>query len=314
MTVKAASPLLSNAEVWQTLQRHMLFQSVSTGLCVLVVVVWLGCSDELRESLRAPLLVVLLIATGGIIAGAWFGGEAVYRHAVAVDLPSDVKSPAPPPTYAFENYISVAEIHVIAAGTMVAVALGAIGMSFRKISATVIQPGDTRPIIPRDELRGPRGPMTPPDPIDVLRSFNPSIEVTNNPFAPAGRFWVLTFVIGLGVAAGGLFLTFGDANLLDTARLHHQPVWQVAWDQIKPADGQKINRLIAHLGAGLTLILTPLVLALLSRFAPRRRFVLSFFTLILLAAVAAQVWIGILLLFDTPDGPVNHFQTAAMVK
>jgi hypothetical protein len=34
---------------------------------------------------------------------------------------------------------------------------------------------------------------------------------------------------------------------------------------------------------------------------------LSFFTLLLACAVAAQIWVGILLLLDTSDGDVRRF-------
>ncbi len=32
--------------------------------------------------------------------------------------------------------------------------------------------------------------------------------------------------------------------------------------------------------------------------------------MILTAAVAAQIWLGVLLLLDTPDGPINKFNPA----
>src|SRR6516165_27819 len=40
--VKAASPLLSDPVIWQMMRRHLLYQSIATGLAVLAVVVWLG--------------------------------------------------------------------------------------------------------------------------------------------------------------------------------------------------------------------------------------------------------------------------------
>jgi hypothetical protein len=50
-------------------------------------------------------------------------------------------------------------------------------------------------------------------------------------------------------------------------------------------------------------------LAILARFAPRRRWLISIFTLLLALAVAAQVWLGILLLLDKSTGLINHFNS-----
>lgn len=310
VSVKASSPLLSQPMAWHVLERHMQIQSIATGVCVLVVVIFLGCSDEARASLRAAFLAILLIAVGAMVAGAWFGGEAIYRFGAGVDMPGAKAVAGSPPTYGFENYVSPTELHIIAAGMMVAIALAAIGLSFRKISATTEVPDERRPIIPRDSLRGQR-PLTPSDPVALLRSFNPGLEMFNDPFAPASRFWLLACALAILTAVGGLFLTFGDVDLFSSSHAHHQPIWQAAWNQIKPMDGRKINRLIAHLIGAALLILTPLVLAGITRFAPRRKFWLTVCTLFLIVVVAAQVWIGVLMLYDTPDGPITHFQTAS---
>ena len=107
-----------------------------------------------------------------------------------------------------------------------------------------------------------------------------------NPFAPAARFWLLTCLVGLVVVAGGLYVSHSDALK------KRENVFKVVWQEIKPEGDQKVSRLLGHVSAGVLIVLTPLVLAGLARFAPRRRFWLSLFTFILLLAVAAQTWFG----------------------
>jgi hypothetical protein len=54
-----------------------------------------------------------------------------------------------------------------------------------------------------------------------------------------------------------------------------------------------------------------LLLAVIARMAAGRRIVVGLFVLLLLVAVAAQVWLGSLLLFDTPSGSVWNFNSTA---
>ena len=51
-----------------------------------------------------------------------------------------------------------------------------------------------------------------------------------------------------------------------------------------------------------------LVLALLGRLTPRDRLAMGIISAVLTVIIAAQVWIGILLLYDGGDGPLAHFK------
>jgi hypothetical protein len=64
---------------------------------------------------------------------------------------------------------------------------------------------------------------------------------------------------------------------------------------------------MAHLGGGLAIVALSLVLALLSRVAGRSKLTLLIFAVLLLAVVAAQVWFGVLLTYDSMQGPVMGF-------
>ncbi|MGE5610034.1 MAG: DUF2231 domain-containing protein [Bacillota bacterium] len=75
---------------WSYMRYHIWLATTSTGLFVLTLLVWLGSSDAWRMKLRWPVLAALIIALGGISAGAWFSGEAVYRYGVAVTPPAAV--------------------------------------------------------------------------------------------------------------------------------------------------------------------------------------------------------------------------------
>jgi uncharacterized membrane protein len=311
--VKASSPALSDPTVFAMMRKHVLYQSIATGLCVLAVVVWLGGSDRARQSLRIPLLAVLILGVATVIYGSYFGGEAIYRHGVGVETdkgptkpPPEVASPRP----GWEQQFPPVELHVITAGMTIAIALAAIGLSFRKITASV-EVEDRRPIRPRDETMAENGPTagsgrprTPPSPVSMVRSFNPDIEVTVNPFAPASRFWLLTCLLALFAVAGGLYVSHGDEIKAK------QNVAKAVWSEIKPTSEQKINRLFGHVAAGTVIVLTPLLLAGLSRFAPRQRLWLSIVTLVLLIAVASQIWFGVLLLYDTPVGSIAKFRAS----
>ena len=69
---------------------------------------------------------------------------------------------------------------------------------------------------------------------------------------------------------------------------------------------------LRHLEVGLNTVEgeRALDLALVTRFAPRARIVLWLLLLVLVVIVAIQVWLGILLLFDTTTGPINSFNAA----
>ncbi len=313
--LKATSPVFKDPAVWKLLWNHTLYQSIAAGVAALVVVVWLGSSDRTREALRVPLLAVLLATVSVIVGGAWLSGEAIYRHGVAVEkvfpvlvdtaAPTTQQSWATSPTKV-EKMFPPVELHVVFAGLTTAIALAAIGLSFRKLT-TLYEVPTHRPITVRNETMAPR---TPPSPSAMARTLNPDMEIDLHFSAPAGRFWMLTFLLAMGTAVGGLFIMARGASIrLDQWRQPKLLVQQLR-AQIQPEDWHKPNRLFAHFVVGSTIIALPLVLALLARFAPRRRLLLSICTIILIAAVAAQMWFGVLLLYDTSDGPLKSFVAA----
>ncbi len=288
---RATSPVLSNPAVWHAIKTHAVVQSIATGVAALAVVVYLGAGDHARRALHAPVLAVLVLCVGGMMTGAWFGGEAIYKHGVGVNLPPESSQPTK-----LEQLFPPVELHVVMAGVTVAIALAAIGLSFRKLTLTVG---------PSLEPVGDHGAT------DLARSFNPNIEVTAvTPPLPASTFWLLAFAVAAATSLGGWFVLARSADVFDQSHGHYAQVPSLLWKQVRPEPPQKLNRRLVHLAAGGVIIVVPVLLAMLARWAPRQRILLAACTLVLVAAVAAQVWFGILLLYDTPDGLITRFNAA----
>lgn len=312
ISARASSHWLSIPGAWQLMWSHLVYTSIGTLLSASGALLWLACSDGARRALYPLFLAMVVGGLGCMMVGASKSGEAIYRHGLAVQIngipATTAFDPTPPwPT----NLPPVPELHVILAGITVAVALAAAALSLRRISATSYLT-DTRPTVPFEQTFAEstaRGYQAA-NPVTMVRSFNPGISVAVEPFAPAARFWMLTCLLGIITASGGLFWFASDGDSMAIAKKTQQPLAQVIWSQIKPPDGHPaVNRLLGHLAAGATIIVLPLLLALMSRFGPRSRLVVGFFAMILIAAAAVQLWLGILLLLDSSDGPINHFNS-----
>src|SRR3712207_3367933 len=128
-----------------------------------------------------------------------------------------------------------------------------------------------------------------PEDLAVLRSFAPQVEVTGEvERIPVARYWLMTFLVSAGAALTGWWI-LGDEH--ETYR--PQELWNLVMTE------GHIRRLAHVAGAGAIVVL-PLFLALLGRVARRSRVLITLFSLLLVAAVAAQVWLGVLLMFDQP--------------
>ena len=298
----AVSPVLGDPAIWHALSTHTLYQSIATAVAVLASVTWLGAGDAARRSLRLPVLGLLVLSVAGMTAGAWFSGEAIYKHGTGVEhgWQANAADTHTDPPNRVEQAFPPVELHVIAAGTTVALAMAAVGLSFRKLT-TIDGP------VPMTDGAGddPHGSAT------MARSFNPAMEVGVVPKVFAGRAWLIAFVVAATTSLGGWYVLARSASILTDAKGHYGEVPKMLWNQVKPerdtAGHYTVSRRFFHLSAGGAIIGLPLVLAALARFAPRRRVVLSVVTGLLVAAVAAQVWFGILLLYDGPEGTINKW-------
>ena len=303
------------------LRQHTFSQAIATGVCALLATLWMGCSDNWRRKLYLPVLLGLLFGLVAMLYGAWHGGEMVYRHGTAVlrvqhqgatadaSQPKTSESAADEQTekkHGPEYFVPPLQLHVFLAGLSVAFALGALGLSARAIATQ--GPADYRsqdldefgldPQLGNDPLEPPlkRGTAA----LDVARSLNPDAGVEAKPGSrlPVSRTWLLAFLIAGGAAlAGWWFLGGGD-------ELH---TWQPRrlWEMVVPNP-----RRLFHVVTGTVIVFVPLLLALITRVARRPTAMLSVLSLVLLGAVALQVWLGVLLMFDTERGPVTRFNRA----
>jgi uncharacterized membrane protein len=304
--VPGTSPVFNDPTTWKLLRTHLLIQLIATAVCVTVVVVWLGCSDRVRRALHLPLLGFLLLAVAGTGIGAWYGGEMIYRRGVGVE----VVSPRPvtddkPPTRA-EAMFPPLELHMVAAGLVSALAAVSVGLSFRKISAAYALVDDRTANAAGHPTADPAA-RTPATFVTMARTFNPDIEVTIHPFVPAARFWLLTSLLALATAAGGLFVLGRSASIFTDSGWNPKQTFELFKKQLPPPrDWKKPSRQFTHAVTGGAVVVLPILLAGMARFAPRKRLLLAIVALVLVVALAAQVWLGGLMLFDGTEGTVTR--------
>jgi len=214
------------------------------------------------------------------------------------------------------------QVHVLLAGLSVAFALGALGASMRRLSTLTPAPGpatpaeaaleaeETEAVLAANNAAPGRRPVTGQD-IDLLRTINPDLTVTaaNAPCIPAARLWLIAFLGVLLTAAIGVYFLAAPASLGgDATSLNTTVLWQAIIDKAQNPDGL-LTRRLAHVIGGAALLLLPLLLAIFARWS-KSKLALGVTSLLLVAVVAGQVWIGILLLYDSQLGKINHFNSA----
>lgn len=202
-----------------------------------------------------------------------------------------------------ERVLPPLQVHVVLAGFAVSAALASLGLSLRAANtanAVLVQPADelsdlaaaygARPVRPRV---GPE-----PDAFEDVSGGTARVDVVDRSRVPSARFWLLTALLAVATAAYGWWVLVRSESV--------QNMWDFAglWNHhIKVSD----RRMVHVIGAA-AIVLLPLILALLARFAPRKRGIIFGLSLLLIAAVALQVWLGILLMWDTPDGALTGFK------
>jgi hypothetical protein len=107
------------------------------------------------------------------------------------------------------------------------------------------------------------------------------------PVYPA-RFWLLATLVGLGTAAAGLWVS------------------GFTYEELLPALSQP--RVRAHVILGLSILVLTLILTAVTRWGPGRKWTMTFVATLLFAAVAGQVWMGIVLMYDGSDKQAPLFK------
>ena len=321
-------------QVWQTsefgksspdqrefLGRHVWAQSCATALAVVLVTIGLGASDTWRRRLYFPLLLGLLFSLAAMLWGAYYGGEMVYRHGTAVNVVqtkgtmAEATEPKPTESAADEQveakrrveyYVPPLQLHVLLAGLAAALAFGALGVSMRAVAVAEDRARGERDVL--DDVAERDMLYTPPVPrgaaaMDVARSLNPDAGVEGRTRLPVSRLWLLTSLVALGASASGIWFLAGpdEARTWDPQRL---------WSMVAPTKENPVTRRFVHVVTGGAIIVVPLLLALITRVVRRPKVTLTLFGLLIVAALALQVWLGVLLMLDTPNGSIYRFNSA----
>ena len=273
----------------QWLTRHIWLNSLGVAAVVSGVTTWVAASDAWRRRLYFPVLLLLIAGMGLFGAGAWYGGESVYRFGTAVQLSSSQSTGIGQRHEGIKWYVPPLELHVLLAGITVAVGIGALGLTIRRLErpAPVSEPREI--IGPGDE--------------DMPQTHDPRIpEEPRTPGAPhtgrpvfAGRFWLLAAIAGLGAALAGLWSVI---EVLTGESLKKNLHMVVQSDH---------RRLLLHVIFGVTLVVLTLVLAGLGRFGRQRRRMNGAFLILFVLVTALQLWLGIALLYDGHSGPLLGF-------
>ncbi len=302
-----------SAHDWELAKDHFILTGAATLLALLAVLAWMSASDRSRRRVYPAALIALIAAMGMMIAGAWHGGEMIYRQGFGVDGKKSVEAdatPNPHPSWRdkIEAYAPAGQVHVILAGVLFAFAAGSLGASLRRSKlyekAWIID----RPVqSAAKSLSAPSPMIADQDPTTIplmgtIRTESYSADVQNQ-HPPTARFWMLALLVGLLAATSGLY--FG--GFLTGPHVVDWPRLRSVIRDIRSPDNTRMG---AHIILGLSTIVLVFFLAIFARWAPRSRFLIGFTALLLLLVIAAQTWMGILLLFDGGGGPLTRFQPA----
>lgn len=297
-----------DARDWAFIRNHIILNAAGTGMALVAVVLWLGASDMGRRILRIPALLLLLAAMGLMVDGAWHGGQMVFRLGFAVQgkLATVPDSPTKPQDWAdrVQYYAPTGEVHYLLAGVVFAIAAAALGLSIRRAvtTDTVLVQRVPPTYVPSAAQRGGEAVK----PISLMQALNdPGDEIPVVTSIPAARFWLLAALVGIGAIATGLW--YGDFLAPWPFIINREHI-QKAIQHIPDA---KRARMGLHIVFGSSILVLVLILALLTRFVPRSRVILSGLSLLLVLVMAAQIWIGVLLTFDGDRGPLARFKNPA---
>jgi uncharacterized membrane protein len=299
---------LLTAAQWKLLHKHLLLTCVGMGMCLAASLWWLGSSDRWRQWSYLPMLGVLVagVVIGGI--GVHKIGNAVFIHGLAVE-PSPADAGTVHPSYASTNNdengtwraavdstLNPRQVHVILGGFACSVALLVIALCVRR---TVHASERLAESVPQTQIEEPQLNASIPDRnqlmVAAIRSV-PDGSRAAAPKIPAATFGLLAVLLTLAAAVVGLYV----AGITDW------PAFQS--DFLRAQSNLEMrDRLHAMLGAAMLVLL--LLLACIARFAPRSGFAVGIFSCLLLMVIAAQLWMGPLLLLDGSTGPLNGFNT-----
>lgn len=277
--ILATSPLAKDAEVFESVTEHRNAGLVGTAICLCASLLFLAGSDTIRRLLYLPLLAALVVGVGFMLSTAHEGGELVYEHGLGVKLDlaaghDDAADSEEDDAFALTPF-DATQIHVVAGSLAVGLTLTALAANFRAVARARAARFVRRP--EDDDIETPaETPVT----------------------TPSSSVWLAAFVLSTLAFAGGFVLLGVESETTSLREL---------WSMIGDDNPNELSRRELHTFAGIALVIAPLWLALAARVARRGVLLLLIHSLLVIAVVGVQVWIGALLLLDGPIGPKNDF-------
>ncbi|HTW93143.1 MAG TPA: hypothetical protein VMD30_00010 [Tepidisphaeraceae bacterium] len=316
-----------SAEQWKLLNGHVLWESIACIIAVVAVILWMGGTDRWRRKFYFPALLLLILAMAIMTVGSYNAGEMIYSTQFATMGEKDAASQyldlhqqladakksgniIDQHTLYLDYYVDPLQVHVIIAGFLFAMAAGALGMSLRKValaeeeSRTQIAALKAAPPVPAGAA-APSG-LPPSQQASIRQAMLNSAPSPAPPRPAASRFWLVVALLALLALASGWFqieYDHSDYNFLNFTAIFKDQILPIARNHF---------RMIAHLCFGGSLLILALALAAVSR--TRSRTAVWLLGLLMIAAVAAQIWVGILMLYDTDTGPITHFNPPGVVN
>ncbi|HEX8524989.1 MAG TPA: DUF2231 domain-containing protein [Tepidisphaeraceae bacterium] len=293
-----------NTQQWEFMRRHIIANSIAVGVSLIVVFLWLSSGDTRRRKLYWFLLIALIASNAMAGIGAWHGGELSYRFGTGV-VPIN-PNPETTQNRGVSYWADPLQVHALLAGLTVAAAVVAMALSFRKWEKPVVVGiGD---VLTHEHTRA-SDPLTEDPARDreehVRASLGPYGEedatVRVPPKVYPGWFYFTTFLLAVATAFFG-YWSVTRQNPFDG---------QTFRGNLELLKHQDHRRLLAHVIAGVLIILFPLLLGLIVR-VMRGKGLALILMLVLLIATGLQVWFGIALLYDGYQGPLFKFNDAAV--
>ena len=201
-----ADPVLA-----RQLTYHVWTQAAATVAAMLVVTLWIGLSDGLRDRLSVFFKLVLLGTVGVMAYGSHLGGQQVYEHGFAVH---PTTAPATLPTAGELRSIDIwatlfppDQLHVTVAGFAMAAACVCLGLSARGTHFDEMTEVEQRLQIASAFARQDTLPIEG----DAYKPYVSHINHT--PSVRAGRLWTLAWVTLLAASISGLLIIALDENV-----------------------------------------------------------------------------------------------------
>ncbi len=235
-------------------------------------------------------------------------------------------------------YVPPAQGHMILAGIAAAFALGALGLAWRNSAGP-------RPLEVEEEVLATGAPADVAM-IRMFKPAA-AVATVKEEIVPAARTWLAAALLALAASGMGWWFLASATDAMKVAEGEKRSVIAVLWDRVRaPADAPAaaprvmpttapatqptetptaatptatstssatalplgLTRRLGHVIIGVSIVVLGLILAAMARWAPKRRTVLLVMSVLLVAALAAQVWLGTLMTLDGPAGSPLRFQ------